>query len=59
MVAFDVKLNRLGYGGGFYDRYVENLNKKIIKIGIAYKYQRIKFDEQEFDMKFDQIIVSD
>jgi len=59
MVGFSESYKRLGRGGGFYDRYVENLNKKIIKIGIAYKYQRIKFDEQEFDMKFDQIIVSD
>ena len=59
MVGFSESYKRLGRGGGFYDRYVENLNKKIIKIGIAYKYQRIKFDEQEFDMKFDQIITSD
>jgi len=59
MVGFSETYKRLGRGGGFYDRYVKNLNKKIIKIGIAYKCQRIKFDEQEFDMKFDQIIVSD
>ena len=59
MVGFSESYKRQGRGGGFYDRYVENLNKKIIKIGIAYKYQRIEFDEQEFDMKFDQIIVSD
>jgi 5-formyltetrahydrofolate cyclo-ligase len=59
MVGFSESYKRLGRGGGFYDRYVKNLNKKIIKIGIAYKYQRIKFDEQEFDMMFDQIIVSD
>ena len=59
MVGFSESYKRLGRGGGSYDRYVENLNKKIIKIGIAYKDQRIKFDEQEFDMKFDQIIVSD
>ena len=23
MVAFDKKLNRVGYGGGFYDRYIK------------------------------------
>ena len=23
LVAYDVSLNRLGYGGGFYDRYIE------------------------------------
>ena len=28
LVAFDNKLNRLGYGGGYYDRLIERLCKK-------------------------------
>ena len=28
LVAFDKKLNRLGYGGGYYDRLIEKLSKK-------------------------------
>ena len=27
LVAFDDDLNRLGYGGGFYDRYLEKISK--------------------------------
>ena len=44
LVGFDNKLNRLGYGGGFYDRYIEKIekNKKIIKIGLAFSYQYLK-----------------
>ena len=44
LLAFDEKLNRIGYGGGFYDRYIKRINKikKIITIGLAYPFQKIK-----------------
>ena len=44
LVAYDTDLNRLGYGGGFYDRYFEKIIKikKILKIGLAYSYQELK-----------------
>ena len=43
MVAFDEKLNRLGYGGGFYDRYISKLKirKKILLVGLAFSFQKI------------------
>ena len=27
IVAFDANLNRLGYGGGFYDRFINKIEK--------------------------------
>ena len=29
LVAFDKNLNRVGYGGGYYDRYIKKIKKKI------------------------------
>ena len=58
LVAFDKNLNRLGYGGGYYDRYLEKINskKKIIAIGLAFSYQKInKVPTQIFDRNLNMI----
>ena len=58
LVAFDKNLNRLGYGGGYYDRYIEKINnrKKITTIGLAFSYQEInKVPIQIFDRKLSMI----
>ena len=59
LVAFDKKLNRIGYGGGFYDRYLKRLKKikKIITIGLAYSFQEVKkIPINDYDIKLDFII---
>ena len=59
LVGYDKNLNRLGYGGGFYDRYFEkNINiKKITKIGLAFSFQKTKkIPNNKFDKKIDRII---
>ncbi len=59
LVAFDKYFNRLGYGGGFYDRYLERVSKKekILKIGLAFSFQKIKkIPLNKYDMKLDFVI---
>ncbi len=59
MVAFDENNNRIGYGGGFYDRYISKIKKlkKILTIGLAYSFQRVKkIPTNKYDIKLDYII---
>ena len=59
LVAYDKNFNRIGYGGGFYDRYIKKIkkNKKIITIGLAYSFQKVKkIPINEYDIKLDFIV---
>ena len=59
LVGYDNDLNRLGYGGGFYDRYIEKIEKikRVIKIGLAFSCQKIEnMPLSKYDKKLDFII---
>lgn len=59
LVAFDNQLNRLGYGGGYYDRYISKIQNKnsIIKIGMGFSYQKVKsLPINKYDKKLDFIV---
>jgi 5-formyltetrahydrofolate cyclo-ligase len=59
LIAFDKKLNRLGYGGGYYDRLIQKLSekKKILKIGLALSFQKINnVPINKYDKKLDYIV---
>ena len=59
LVAYDSNLNRLGYGGGFYDRYIEKIEKikKVIKIGLAFSFQKIpSIQINQYDKRLDFIV---
>ena len=61
LVAFDKNRNRIGYGGGFYDRYIKKLKKKkkILTIGLAYSFQKVKkIPITKNDIQLDYIVTN-
>jgi len=61
IVAYDRKLNRLGYGAGFYDRLIKSLKKikNIVTIGLAFDFQEVYFiPVSKYDQKLDYIVTN-
>ena len=59
LVGFDDQLNRLGYGGGYYDRYISKIKikEKLLKIGVGFSFQKVKkLPINNYDEKLDCII---
>ena len=56
IVAFDSRLYRIGYGGGYYDRTLAQLNA--FTIGLCFEHGRSsKIVEERHDIPLDLIIV--
>ena len=60
LLAFDLQNNRLGYGKGFYDRYLGKFlknRKNITTIGVAFSFQKYnKLPVSRLDIKLDYIL---
>ena len=62
LVAFDQQCNRLGMGGGYYDRAFALRNRrsnwrKPLLIGVAYSFQRIEqIEPQAWDVPLDVVV---
>jgi len=58
VVAFDSNCMRIGYGGGFYDRYLAG--HELNTIGVAYECQKVDIISVETtDQKLNRIITED
>ncbi len=60
LLAYDTQNNRLGYGGGFYDRYLNKylkIHNNILTIGIAFSFQKYhKLPVSHNDVKLNYIL---
>ena len=57
LLAFDKRGYRVGYGKGFYDRFLSNCKKDVIKIGISFfEAEDIIEDVHEADVKLDYCV---
>ena len=61
LVGFDTNKFRLGYGGGFYDRYISKILKikSVITVGFAFTFQEtLQIPTNNFDKKLDIILTN-
>lgn len=59
LLAFDARGNRLGYGGGFYDRTLARLraSKPVLAVGLAYDEQRVDaVPVESYDQRLDWVL---
>jgi 5-formyltetrahydrofolate cyclo-ligase len=55
VVAVDHHGNRIGFGAGFYDRFLQSL--RCVKIGLAYDFQIVEsIPKEEHDVQLDYIV---
>lgn len=56
LVAFDERLHRIGFGGGWYDRFLAN-HPNAIKLGLAYEMQRVsQLPDEPHDVRLDVVV---
>ena len=59
-VAFDNLGGRIGYGGGYYDKFLAEVKASVPKIALSYELQRVKkLPLEPFDIKITALITEE
>lgn len=59
-VAFDINGGRVGYGGGYYDKYMADIDGSIPRVVLCYKFQLLKeLPKEEHDISIHEIITEE
>jgi len=56
LLAYDLKGHRLGYGKGFYDRFLSQLAKEVLKVGLSFFPAEKLIPTEEHDVRLDSCI---
>lgn len=56
-VAFNSRLHRIGYGAGYYDRFLKD--KNVLAVGLFFEEQMAEFKESDNDISLDYIITEE
>jgi len=58
LIGLNKSMKRLGFGGGFYDRYF-NIHKDNVLYGILYDFQNdLDFEGDEYDISMDNVFIA-
>ena len=58
LIGLNKDKKRLGFGGGYYDRYF-NMHKDNILCGVSYKFQTdLDFKGDDYDISMDRVFIS-
>jgi len=56
-VAFDHKGGRVGYGAGYYDRFLKEVLGHVVRVGVAFDFQALdSVPQAEFDIPVQKIL---
>lgn len=56
-VAFDRRGGRLGFGKGYYDRFLSGLDSSVLKVGLCYRFQLLeRLPLSEYDAPVDVVV---
>lgn len=56
-LAFDLKGGRIGYGGGYYDKFLKEVHDHVVRVGVAFDFQALdSIPQSEYDVPVQKIL---